>query len=118
MPTLDTIVAETVDILALKGDTMEASFTLTDDNEAAIDLSGATLLMEVRKTAKSDDVELTLTESDGITVSGAESNIINLSKIVDIDAGCYVYDIQATYGSGVVTTYLRGAFTVEEDVTE
>lgn len=117
MPTLNTIVADTLNITALKGDTMTAAITLTDDNNAAVDLSTATLLMQIRKTAKSEDVELALTEDDGITVSGAGNNIITLSKIIDIDSGCYVYDLQATFSAGSVVTYLRGGFTVEEDVT-
>jgi hypothetical protein len=58
------------------------------------------------------------TEGDGITVGGVGNADIAVAKVVDIPKGSYQYDVQATFASGVVATYVGGAFIVKDDITE
>lgn len=104
-------------IEAYRNDTMTYTITITDENGAAVNLSTAAVKMEVR-TKADGDVLMTLTEGDGLNVGGAGNNIVTISKVVTIDnCGSYYYDLQAAFSSGVVSTYIRGAFTVIKDIT-
>lgn len=104
-------------IKAYRNDTLQLTFTITDGNNLPISLATAAMKMEIR-TKPDGDVKLTLTEGDGLTVSGANNNIVTVSKVVNISDGCtYFYDLQATFASGVVTTYVKGPFVVMEDIT-
>jgi len=104
-------------IRAYRNDTLQLTFTITDGSNVPISLANATMKMEVRN--KPDgDVYLTLTEGDGLTVGGVNNNVVTVSKLVNISDGCsYFYDLQATFTSGVVTTYVKGPFVVMEDIT-
>ena len=84
-----------------------------------IDLSGSTILIQVRPTPSSTEVALTLSTTDSsIGIGGVDSNQITLNKIVDIAAGNYVYDMNVTFPSGEVKTYLWGNFIVTEDISK
>lgn len=100
-------------------DTLDMSFQFNDnaDVPAPIDLSTATLKMQVRK-KPGDPVLFEATEADGITIGGVGNNIVTISKICDAPAGVYVWDLQATFASGIVRTYLAGSFTVTADITK
>lgn len=105
-------------IQAYRNDTLQLTFTITDGSSIPIDLSTATMKMEVR-TKPDGEIKLTLTEGDGLTVSGVGNNVVTVSKKVEISDGCrFFYDLQATFASGVVTTYVRGSFIVMEDITK
>lgn len=104
-------------IRAYRNDTLQLTFTITDGSNVPINLSTADMKMQVRN--KPDgDVYLTLTEGNGLTVGGASNNVVTVSKVVNISDGCtFYYDLQATFASGIVTTYLKGPFVVMEDIT-
>lgn len=111
----------TYNITTYKGDTLVLTFELVDDTEPTplpIDLSSATFKMQVRKKS-GDPVLWEAATDDGIVVSGADNNIVTVSKIVDAEAGVnpYVYDIQATFLDGTVRTYVAGTFMLRADVT-
>ena len=111
-------IPDILNIDAYRNDTLSLVITLTDSAGAAIDLSTAAMKMEVR-TRPDGTVKLTLTEGAGLTVGGAGNNVVTVAKVVDIDdCGSYYYDLQATYNSGVVTTYLKGMFNVLDDITK
>lgn len=110
------IIAADHNFKVYKGDTFEAVLTFTDENGTAIDLSGATLLMQIKSNKTDSTSEVELTEGDGLTVSGGSNNIVTIFSNHDLDAGRYTYDFQATTGSRVVT-YLKGFITVYQDVT-
>jgi hypothetical protein len=61
---------------------------------------------------------LTLTNGSGITIGGASNNQITISKLINIDKGNYVYDMNVAFSGGVVKTYLTGDFIVYDDVTK
>jgi hypothetical protein len=101
-----------------RNDSWAQVFALLAD-ETPIDLSGSTILIQVRPTATSSEVALTLsTANSSISIGGVNRNQITLNKIVDVAAGAYVYDMNVTFPSGEVKTYLWGNFIVTEDISK
>jgi len=105
-------------IQAYRNDTLQLTFTITDGSAQPISLSTADVKMQIRR-HPDGDVEQALTEGNGITVGGANNNVITISKVISIEnGGNYVYDLQASFASGVVITYVKGYFILFEDVTK
>jgi hypothetical protein len=101
-----------------RNDTWSQVFTISA-NSVAVNLTGCTIIIQVRKTASSSDVVLSLTSADtSIVIGGVSSNQITLKKVVNIAAGSYVYDMNVTFPSGLVKTYVWGTFFVQEDITK
>lgn len=99
-----------------KGNTWQNTFTIVKDN-VPVNLSSAEVRIQIRRKPTSTTAELTLTETDGITVGGANNNVITVSKRVNIAANEYYWDLLVING-GIYTTYLWGAILVEEEITE
>lgn len=99
-----------------RNDSWAQTFAITA-NDVAVDLSGSTILIQVRTKPTSTDVVLSLVTGTSITIGGVGKNEITLNKIVDIPAGNYVYDMNVTFPSGLVKTYIWGTFLVQEDIT-
>ena len=101
-----------------RNDSWAQTFALLADT-TPIDLSGCTILIQVRPTPSSASVVLELTTDDSsIGIGGVDSNQITLNKIVGVAAGTYVYDMNVTFPSGEVKTYLWGNFIVTEDISK
>jgi hypothetical protein len=84
-----------------------------------VDLSGCTILIQVRPTPTSATIALTLSTADSsISIGGVNRNQITLNKKVDVTAGSYVYDMNVTFPSGEVKTYIWGNFIVQEDISK
>ena len=103
-----------LDIEIVKGDFWVESFALTL-NSSPIVLSSAAVLIEVTQGC-STTVLFSASVANGITISGAGNNVINVSKLVNLDAGNYEYTLTVTYSTGVVKTYLWGKFIVYLDI--
>ena len=88
MATVNLDTSVRLDIVCRKGDT----FTLPVDFQTTQTADGFS--MQVRLTDTTED-----------------------SVILEIDSGLYVYDLQNTDSSGVVSTKLFGTFKVNEDIT-
>ena len=99
-----------------RNDTWAQTFAITA-NDVAVDLSGSTILIQIRSTPTSSDVVLSLTTGSSITIGGVGKNEITLNKVVNIAAGNYVYDMNVTFPSGLVKTYIYGSFLVQEDIS-
>jgi hypothetical protein len=91
-------------------------FTLLADT-TPINLSGSTVYIQVRKGC-AGTLALSLTNGSGVTIGGVSNNQITINKLVDIAKGNYVWDMQVTFTTGVVKTYLEGDFIVYDDVTK
>jgi hypothetical protein len=101
-----------------RNDTWSQVFTITS-NSVAVNLTGCTIVIQVRKSAAAESIDLSLsTTESSITIGGANSNQITLKKIVNIAAGNYLYDMNVTFPSGQVKTYIWGSFFVQEDITK
>jgi hypothetical protein len=106
------------DIKAYRNDTLTKTFTVVDSAGSPVSFAAADIKMQVRP--KPDgDIMMTLSEGDGLTVGGAGNNVISISRVIDIQGcGFYYYDIQATFATGVVSTYVKGSFIVQKDITK
>lgn len=107
------IIPGELNIECYKGDTLYKLLTLTDGNGDPLDLSTATVAMQIRRKA-GEDILLSLTEGSGLTVS---TNTVLIDSLIDLDKGNYKYDIQFVYASGLVRTYIAGTFSVPDDIT-
>jgi len=101
-----------------RNDTWAQVFSITA-NSVAVNLTGSTITIQIRKTASASTIDLTLSTADSsITIGGASSNQITLNKKVTIAAGSYLYDMNIAFPSGEVKTYVWGTFFVQEDITK
>jgi hypothetical protein len=102
-----------------KSNTWSQIFLLTA-NTVPINLSTATVEIQIRKKLTSTNAELTLTEATGggITVGGLNSNMITINKDIDLAAGTYVYDMAVEFSNTNIKTYIWGNFIVYQDITQ
>lgn len=100
-----------------RNDTLALNFELKVEDEP-IDLSSATIRMQIRPDYGSNTLTLSLTEGNGITVTGTSNNMVALNKVITIASGEYVYDLEAAFANGDVKTYVKGEFIVSEDSTK
>lgn len=94
-------------------------FVLTDQNDAAIDLTGATIKCQFRD-ASDNTLILDLSIGSGITVDDAVNGTftIDARNPFGLATGKYNYDVEVTYASGVIQTYIKGEVKILDDVTE
>jgi len=108
-----------LDFVHKKGDTFdEVNFQMII-NTVALNLTGCTLRMQLRK-EYGGVVYLSLTSvsSAGITITNAVSGLFKINKqIINIDAFNYIYDIELIKSDGTVKTYIDGVFSINNDVT-
>ena len=104
----------------IKGDTFdEVAFSIKINN-VAVNLTGATIKMQLKK---NDNLlvpilSLTSVASAGITITSPTNGLFKInSQIIDIEPFNYVYDIQLTLATGVVKTYVSGNFIISKDIT-
>ena len=118
-------IASRVDITCRRGDTFVLELTFKDEAGDAIDLSsGYEWMMQVRESDTSTSAVLDGDSNDdnandfGFTGTNAGVLTITASAAVmaNIDGGIYVYDLQSAQGA-VVTTWMYGKFTINEDVS-
>lgn len=109
------ILPGTRNIVIKRGDTWDRVYTLQDSDGNPVSLVGATVLVQVRRRPGST-VEISLDTVPAISITGAGNNQILVFYTVDIAAGDYQWDLQVTYSSGKVRTYLSGSFKVVDDI--
>jgi hypothetical protein len=108
-----------LDFTHIKGDTFELVNFQMLVNSVALNLTGCTLRMQLRK-EYGGIVYLSLTSvaSAGITITTAASGLFKINKqIINIDANNYIYDIELIKADGSVKTYISGNFSITNDVT-
>ncbi len=104
----------------IKGDTFDEVAFQLKINEEVVDLTGATIKMQLRKNYSDTSAALSLTSvsSAGITITNAAEGRFKINtQIIDIEVYNYVYDIQITLSSGVIKTYVQGGFNITNEVT-
>lgn len=71
----------------------DLSVTVTS-NGSAVDLSGKTIRMDVKKNRTYQSYVYRLSTTGGeITISGADNNILTWSKVMNLPNDTYVYDV-------------------------
>ncbi len=104
-----------------KGDTFAGvQFTIVK-NGSPLDLTGASLRMEMRELTPTGSVGDTFTDDSdgGLTITDAANGVITFDEqVVDILAMLYYYDIEITLSNGDVKTYIVGTWIIIQDVTQ
>ena len=89
-------------------------------NSVPVNVTGYSALMQIRKSV-GGTVIATLSSSNGrITVGAVDGSFalyIAPEDTSGLQTGEWVYDLQVTAPSGVVTTLLQGGFTINSQVT-
>ena len=104
--------ASRYDVRLQRGDTLQETFTFTDDDGDNLDLAGYTFTSQVRRNADG-----ALIASFAIGVSGnAVTRTLNATTTASLD-GTYVHDLQWVDPGGKVRTLLSGDLEIVDDVT-
>ena len=122
-------IAQRLDITCRKGDSFQLLFNVKDADGALVDFTTFTdFQMDVRDTDFEIDVRPTDEDSGTPVLTFAYSDFAasNLGVLTatksytdmeSVEAGTFVYDLQATDGGAVRTTWFYGLFTIIDDVT-
>jgi len=120
MAAINLDISTKLDITCRRNDSFSLELTMTDPDGDAIDLTEySSFLMEVRRHDRKTGTATLAMRSESNEITGTSGGILSITKAaasMNISGGTYVYDLQATKNS-VVTTWLRGKFIINEDVT-
>jgi hypothetical protein len=101
----------------IKGDTFEGKVFTILINGTPANLNGATIKMDLRKNKKeTTPLTLRLANGSGITILTNGSFQID-PQVIDIPSEDYVYDIEITFASGEVKTWIEGILPITQDIT-
>lgn len=101
-------------LLIDQGSTFSTIINLTDENGSPIDLSSYTGAAQMRKHySSSNSVSFTveLTSEGRVTLS------LTANQTADIVSGRYVYDVEVTDATGIISRIVEGIVTVTPNVT-
>jgi hypothetical protein len=100
-----------------QGADFSTTVTVTDDSNAAVDLTGYTARGQIRKHYTSTTaVDFTINFGSPRSEGQVELSLTN-SQTGSMEAGRYVYDAEIIAQSGVVTRLVEGIATVTPQVT-
>jgi hypothetical protein len=85
-------------------------------NGIPVNLTNSLIKMEFRQGIDTP-VALTLSTENSAIVITSLSSIRILPKTIEIPYGKYFYDLQVTFPTGVIKTYISGSWTVAPDFT-
>lgn len=94
-------------------DARTKSYTITDGDGAAVDLSGDTLSLTIKKKKGGTAVDTLTTTAGDITISGASNNVVNIAFNNDLEEREYFYDL---YNNTDDQTIMYGKLKVTEEV--
>lgn len=104
----------------LKGDYWDGlKFTIKDTvSNVPLDLTGCTVKIQFKKSAKTGSLVEELTDTSGITVT-ALTGVIQMNGFkVDWDADIYYWDLQIVFPDDRPITYIEGTITITQDTTD
>jgi hypothetical protein len=101
-----------------RGDTWGGIASITIRvNGVPVNLTGSSIKMEFRRSIDSP-VMLTFSTSDNTIQLLSQSSIRVMPRKIEIPFGTYLYDLQVTYPTGVVRTFVSGEWEITPDITE
>lgn len=107
--------ATKANIIIDQGTTFSTIINLTDDNGDPIDLTGYTGDSEMRKHYTSSN-----SQSFSVNLGGTSGTVtlsLTATQTANLTPGRYVYDVEVTSGSNVVSRIVEGIVTVTPEVT-
>ncbi len=105
----------------VRGDTWDIDLSIYE-GEGPKDLTGYSALCQVKQEKSSPEVLFQFSTAEGTIPALGNTGEVRLTmpaiESKEFPVGCFFYDLQLTSPTGVVTTFLRGAFEVIEDVSQ
>lgn len=106
----------------VKGDTFKSKkiqiSSIKDEISSFLDLTGCQITIQFKGSVNSPVVFDFKTSNSTILITNATEGEFELqSRIINVLASTYVYDVQITFPDSSVKTYFRGSMKVESDVT-
>jgi hypothetical protein len=98
-----------------QGTTFSTTITLADEDNVLIDLTGYTANSQIRKHYSSSN-----SQSFSVTLGGIQGTMtlsLTSTQTSNLIAGRYVYDVELTSSSNVVSRIVEGIVTVTPEVT-
>ena len=98
-----------------QGTTFSTVISLADDEDVAVNLTGYTANSQIRKHYSSSN-----SQSFSITLGGTSGTItlsLTSTQTSNLTPGRYVYDVELTSSSNVVSRIVEGIVTVTPEVT-
>ena len=107
----------------IRGDTFKGVDFVMESNSLPLNLVGATIKSQFRPKRNQFDLAWEFSTTAGsIVIQGASNNIIHFNDKpgteMKVRPEVYLYDIEITFPSGLIKTYISGTFTVIDDVTK
>lgn len=112
--------AGTYNIVVDQGTDWAETWTLKNGDGTAVDLTGYTARMHVRRDYDATATLVVLTTENGRISLGGDEGTINVSLAAATTAGITksgVYDLEIISAGGLVYRPLRGEFTLRREVT-
>ncbi len=105
------------DIIVKAGDTWNGYTISYSLNGSPVDITNHAIRLQVKSIA--NEVLIDLAIGSGITITDPANGVFRIDPLIAPEnCGQNRYDLQFTDAGGVVKTYLKGKFTIEEDVTD
>ncbi len=105
-------------ITHIKGDTKKLTITMKDNEQNAIDLTGATIRLTVKEDVDSAEPLFQKVVTEHTNPTGGITAIKVVPADTESATPCpYRFDIQLTDALGDVTTFVSGTWTITEEIT-
>ncbi len=118
MADVSLVVQSTLNITCMKNDSFSLDMNWTDSNGDAIDMTLYNFKVEVKKSKASSISVLTFNDSDFSKDSSGNLTMTKSATDMNVESSVYYYDLQTTeISTSVISTWLGGRFTIQEDVT-
>lgn len=113
--------AEEYDITIEQGATFQLQITWKDRDDIAIDLTGFTARMQIRRRVGADEVLVEATTENGYIALGGATGTVEISIPADVTEALNfkrgVYDLELESSGGIVTRLIQGCVYVSREVT-
>ena len=117
-----TSLAVTYGLTVDQGATFQSILTWTNPDGSAIDLSGYSARMKIRRRTTSQEVLEELTTDNGKLTLGGTAGTVTLSlshtETAALPAGQHQYDLELVSSLGEVTRLIMGYFVVRSEITK
>ena len=118
MADVNLIIKETLNITCMKNDSFSLDMDWVDSTSTAVDLTLYTFKVQVKRSKASSISLLTFNDSDFSKDTSGNLAMTKAAADMDVEAGVYYYDMQATtISDSSIATWMGGTFTIQEDVT-
>ena len=87
-------------------------------NNVPVNLSGAVITMELREDYDAPPALSLSTTTSTVSVLPSLSAFTIPPIVIDIPPATYLYDIQITYPTGTIKTYMEGKWEIYFDITK